>query len=102
MHNKVPRALLNIIHKRLGSYPAVALLGARQVGKTTLARQIVEQVPGALYLDLQKASDRAKIENDPELFLQLNKDHLVCLDEIQLLPEIFSSMRSSIDDTRRP
>ena len=99
MHRNIPRDILAVVQQRLAHYPAVALLGARQVGKTTLARQLVDQIPNALYLDLQKISDRAKIENDPELFLQMNQGRLICLDEIQLLPELFATLRSYIDVT---
>ena len=55
----------------------------------------------AVYLDLQDRADRAKL-NEPELFFEHHRDELVCLDEIQLLPEFFSALRSEIDRDRRP
>jgi len=81
--------------------PVVALLGARQVGKSTIARELIREAPNALYLDLEKASDRQKVESDPELFFRANRDSLICLDEIQLLPELFRSIRSHVDENER-
>lgn len=95
------RALQNHIQKRLNHNPAVILLGARQVGKSTLAQHLLKKYKNSLYLDLEKPSDRQKIESDPELFLKLNKDRLICLDEIQFLPEIFQTLRSHIDENKR-
>ncbi len=86
-----------LVKERLEHNPAVALLGARQVGKSTLAKEMAKHYPHALYLDLEKTSDRSQIEADVELFLRQNSKRLICLDEIQLLPEIFSTLRSHID-----
>ena len=88
------------IRHRLSSSPAVAILGPRQVGKTTLAREIANEHPNALYLDLERAGDRARLEQ-PAAFFRANRQRLVVLDEIQNLPEIFSEMRGEIDDDRR-
>ena len=98
---KVHRYLQGYIEKRLQHNPAVALLGARQVGKSTLARCILEKYKHSIYLDLEKSADRQKIEFDPELFLRLNQNQLICLDEIQFLPEIFRTLRSYIDENQR-
>ena len=98
MQSFFPRAYTKIIKKRLQNNPVVALLGARQVGKSTLAKTIIKTFPNSIYLDLEKTSDRQMIETDPDLFLKLNKGKLICLDEIQLLPEIFSSLRSFVDE----
>ena len=97
MQKYLPRTLEQTIEKRLANFPVVALLGARQVGKSTLAKKIVSAHGNALYLDLELKSDRAKIETDGELFLDQNTNKLICLDEVQLLPEIFSVLRSHID-----
>ena len=88
------------IRHRLSSSPAVAIFGPRQVGKTTLAREIANEHPNALYLDLERAGDRARLEQ-PAAFFRANRQRLVVLDEIQNLPEIFSEMRGEIDDDRR-
>ena len=97
----VKRSIQEHIETRLKHNPVVALLGARQVGKSTLAKQILKKYKNSIYLDLEKSSDRQKIEADPELFLKLNKGKLICLDEIQFLPEIFKVLRSYIDETER-
>ena len=83
----------------LAEFPAVALLGPRQVGKTTLAQQLAASQP-SLYLDLEAPSDRAKLA-EPELYLRQHSDKLVILDEVQRLPEIFQVLRGLIDANRR-
>lgn len=87
----------------LGRFPAVALLGPRQVGKTTLTLSLTEgQTSGIppVYLDLELASDRAKLA-DPELYLTEHEDRLVILDEIHRFPGIFQTLRGLIDRRRR-
>jgi len=79
--------------QRLHSNPAVALLGARQVGKSTAAEHIMQQFPDAIYLDLERPSDLNKL-TDAEAFLQRFQDRMICLDEIQRLPDIFNILRT--------
>ncbi|MEA5424557.1 ATP-binding protein [Synechococcus sp. CCY9202] len=79
-------------------FPAVALLGPRQVGKSTLARQIALQHE-ALMLDLESPADRAKLQ-EPELFLSHYPDRLLILDEVQRLPGLFEVLRGVIDANR--
>lgn len=95
------RFLFQAVQQRLTHMPAVALLGARQVGKTTLARSLAATQPGALVLDLEHAPDRAVLAR-PELFLPAQRDHLVVLDEVQRVPELFAALRPEIDAARRP
>ena len=97
----VPRALQYSAKEQLAFSPAVVLLGPRQVGKTTLARMLAAGHPGTLSLDLQLASDRAKLVSGSG-FLQVNRDRLVILDEVQYVPEIFAQLRPEIDAARRP
>lgn len=90
-----------IIRARLGEFPAVVVLGPRQVGKTTLALNLAERLrPAALYLDLELASDRAKL-GDPESYLSAHEDRLAILDEVQRVPELFQTLRGVIDQRRR-
>jgi uncharacterized protein len=77
------------------------LLGPRQVGKTTLAQAIAAQHPGALVLDMERASDRAAVAH-AELFFPAQRQRLVVLDEVQLVPGLFSALRPEIDADRRP
>ena len=95
----IPRQLTETLLKRLGQTPAVALLGSRQVGKTTLARGLDLGKPSH-YLDLERPSDLAKLA-DPELYLSGFGDQLVILDEVQRLPDLFPVLRSLIDERRR-
>ncbi|MBD9444211.1 ATP-binding protein [Rhizobium sp. RHZ01] len=83
----------------IDSNPAVALLGPRQVGKTTLALEIGEQRP-SIYLDLESDADRAKL-SEPELYLTGHEDKLVILDEVHRLPDLFQALRGLIDKGRR-
>ena len=97
----IPRVAKPRLLDLLQRFPAVALLGPRQAGKTTLALSLEEQLkPQALYLDLELPSDRAKLA-DPELYLSQHRDRLVILDEIHRLPDIFQTLRSLIDRRRR-
>jgi len=85
----------------LQRFPAVVLLGPRQVGKTTLALHLSQTgAPSPHYLDLELPSDRAKLA-DPELYLSQFEDRLVILDEIHRLPGIFQTLRGLIDQRRR-
>lgn len=87
------------VKKALARQPAVALIGPRQVGKTTLARNLAEW-NAALYLDLEDSSDRIKLA-DPARFFDLYEDRLVVLDEIHRVPELFATLRGVIDRGRR-
>lgn len=94
------RQLLATAKDRLSYTPGVVLLGPRQVGKTTLARRIAADYPGALLLDLQLPADRAKLVN-VDAFLRNHRNQLVVLDEVQYMPEIFAQLRPEIDQDRR-
>lgn len=100
MHGYVKRRQEAKLHTALSRSPVVAILGPRQSGKSTTARMLLRNVP-SVYLDLQDRVDRNKL-SEPELFFDRYRDKLICLDEIQLLPEFFSVLRSEIDKDRRP
>jgi predicted AAA+ superfamily ATPase len=93
------RRVLPAVQDALARQAAVALVGPRQVGKTTLAHAIGDAMP-SIYLDLEAGSDRARL-SDPALFLSNYEDRLVILDEIHRLPHIFSELRGLIDTGRR-
>lgn len=89
------------LRDRLGDMPAVVLLGPRQVGKTTLARQIAAQWPGgAVYLDLERPADRLRLE-DADAYLRAQQGRLVVMDEIHRAPGIFEVLRGIIDERRQ-
>jgi predicted AAA+ superfamily ATPase len=96
MHNLIPREIADTVTARLKHFPAVALLGARQVGKSTLAAMVMEPVPKTIHLDLERPADLNKL-TDPEAFFSQFSDHLICLDEIQRTPDIFPILRGVID-----
>jgi predicted AAA+ superfamily ATPase len=93
------RRLESIVASRLSHSPAVVLLGPRQVGKTTLALQVAAN-RGSSYLDLEAPRDREKLAN-PEAYLRAHQDHLLILDEVQRVPDLFSVLRGLIDEGRR-
>jgi uncharacterized protein len=95
----IKRQFATQLQDRLSFYPGVVLLGARQVGKSTLAQIIVEASPEAIFLDLEVPADRAKLDN-PAAFFAAHRDHLVVLDEVQALPELFTQLRPEIDADR--
>ena len=95
----IPRFAKSRVEAALSQEAAVALLGPRQVGKTTLALEIAKTRP-AVYLDLERRSDREKL-NDAETYLRMHADKLVVLDEIHRLPELFECLRGLIDEGRR-
>lgn len=94
----IPRHAFNDVKTALNRQAAVALIGPRQVGKTTLAQKIAE-TSESIYLDLETPMERDKLVA-PEAFLTLYEDALVILDEIHRVPELFQSLRGLIDRGR--
>lgn len=98
----------NVIHRLsetplkqlLDNFPAVVLVGPRQAGKTTLALEVAASLPASVYLDLESPRDRAKI-SDIESFCDLHPQHLIILDEVQRIPDLFAPLRGIIDRRRR-
>lgn len=95
----LPRQKLHEVTHLLAEFPAVALLGPRQVGKTTLALELSKSHP-ALYLDLEDEADRAKLASPAHYFAE-HADKLIILDEVQRLPGIFKALRGIIDKNKR-
>ena len=90
----IHRDITNTLNRYLKNFPAIAILGPRQCGKSTLAKHITNNIKDSVYLDLERIGDRNKL-SDPEMFFKINSDKLTCLDEIQKLPEIFSTIKLS-------
>jgi len=95
----IPRLVAQQVEDALRRQAAVALIGPRQVGKTTLALEIGHSVD-ALYLDLEDRDDRNRLAN-PVLFFENFEDRLVILDEIHRMPDLFPALRGVIDKGRR-
>ncbi len=98
MQGMLTRFLTDRLHKALAEVSAVAMLGARQVGKTTLAKMIAKE-RDAIYLDLESPADQLKM-SDPVGFLSAQGDRLIILDEIQRAPDLFMVLRGIIDQNR--
>jgi len=96
----IERNLFPLVQETLADFPAVALLGPRQAGKTTLAHQVGEQRGDSIYLDLESPADRQKL-TAPEAYLALHESRLVILDEVQQMPALFQVLRGTIDRGRR-
>jgi uncharacterized protein len=101
MHGYIAREMTTNVKADLMIFPAVAIIGPRQCGKSSLARKIIEEYPDSIRLDLENPRDRAKL-NEPQLYLEDNASRLVCIDETQLLPDLFPVLRVEIDRDRRP
>jgi predicted AAA+ superfamily ATPase len=97
----IERYLEPELRHSLHSFPVTALIGPRQCGKSTLARRIVADIPNTTYLDLEKPSDQRKLD-DAEFFFSTQKEQLICIDEIQMGPELFPIIRVMVDEDRRP
>lgn len=100
----IPRRLAPRVRQRLAEFPAVGLLGPRQVGKSTLAQTIAQEAAGAArrpdYLDLENPADQAKLE-DAGAYLRARADRLVVIDEVQRAPGLFRVLRGVIDENIR-
>lgn len=96
----IKRVIQKIVAESLTAFPVVGILGPRQVGKTTLAKEILKNINSSLYLDLELPSDYNKL-NEPELFLNEQKNKLIIIDEIQQKPELFSVIRALVDQDRK-
>jgi hypothetical protein len=96
----IERRCKDLINRDLAAFPSVVLLGPRQVGKTTLARDLASEVPRSVYLDLEDPADAARLTNTGR-YLDLYRDRLVILDEVQRMPDLFRVLRGRIDARRR-
>ena len=97
----ITRHLRPLLTRWLEQFSAVALIGPRQSGKTTLAKEVAASRAGAaVYLDLEDEKDRRRL-GDPYAFFQGHRERLVVLDEIHRAPEIFNVLRSEIDARRQ-
>ena len=98
----ITRRILTEITDSLSFFQVVSIIGPRQVGKTTLAKQIMsESAKPTLYLDLELQSDLFKL-NDAELFLSQHTEKLIVIDEVQNKKELYPLLRALVDKTREP
>lgn len=98
----IARHLIGTVRSSLQQFPAVGLVGPRQVGKTTLALELARSLPGkSVYLDLERPGDLLQLR-DVETFVRIHRDELIILDEIQVRTDLFPHFRSLIDAHRVP
>ena len=98
----ITRRILAEILESLTFFPVVSIIGPRQVGKTTLAKQIISEfTKPSIYLDLEIQSDLFKL-NDAELFLSQHSDSLIVIDEVQNKKELYPLIRGLVDQHREP
>ncbi len=97
----VKRNLEVVLLNKLKMTPVVAILGPRQVGKTTLAKQLKSDQQENLYLDMENPNDQHKLQ-DAFNYLSLHENSRVVIDEVQLMPQLFAMLRPLIDAKRAP
>lgn len=98
----ITRSIETEILESLSYLPAVAILGPRQVGKTTLVKNLMTKLnKPSVYLDLEYYVDQDKLKVAPDLYFQEHENEIVILDEIQRMPELFPLLRSMIDKNRQ-
>ncbi|MBB6002689.1 ATP-binding protein [Arcicella rosea] len=98
----ITRSIQTEILESLSYLPAVAILGPRQVGKTTLVKSLMTKLnKPSVYLDLEYYVDQDKLKVAPDLYFQEHENEIVILDEIQRMPELFPLLRSMIDKNRQ-
>ncbi len=100
MHDFIKRKVEDTVRQYLKIFPVVAVLGPRQCGKSTLVKKLAANWGDSVYLDLQNDTDLSKLDQ-PAYFFQSNDDKIICLDEIQLVPQLFSVLRSVVDNNRQ-
>jgi predicted AAA+ superfamily ATPase len=96
----IERSIKQELLKTINNFPVTGIIGPRQVGKTTLAKELAKSIgKKSIYIDLENPRDQIKL-SDPVLFFESHLDKCVILDEIQLMPELFSVIRSMVDIKR--
>jgi uncharacterized protein len=99
----INRDLQPLIEKALKVFPAIVILGPRQVGKTTLVKLIAKKsAKKTVYVDAEKNSDFEKLKHNAEEFLQSYINDCVLIDEVQRIPSLFPLLRAMIDEKRKP
>lgn len=87
MHEFIHRDIEQTVIQHLKTFPAVAILGPRQSGKSTLVKKMASRFSSFLYMDLQNRDDLNRL-TEPTLFFEANDKATICLDEIRLVPHL--------------
>lgn len=97
----ITRSITQHLSDLLEDFPIIGIVGPRQVGKTTLAQILINKISKeSIYIDLELPSDRVKL-TDAEFFLTQYENQCVIIDEIQLMPSLFSLIRALVDKNRK-
>lgn len=98
----IKRAMEDTFLKLNKEFPAILITGPRQVGKTTMLRNLMEQENiNREYVTLDDLTEREMAKNDPKMFFQIHKPPLF-IDEVQYAPEIFTYIKIHVDKNHRP
>ncbi len=98
----IKRIIADKLLKTIQNFPVTGIIGPRQVGKTTIAKELANMInKSSIYLDLENPRDQIKL-SDPVLFFESHINDCIILDEIQLMPDLFSIIRSMVDLKRTP
>lgn len=98
----IERKIATEVLKNMQYFPAIGIIGPRQVGKTTLAKELqIRLGKPSVYLDLELDEDLIRLQN-AQSYLQSHQDKCVIIDEIQLMPHLFPLLRALIDQARVP
>ncbi len=97
------RIAISDLGEKLDFFPAVAIIGPRQIGKTTLAKQLAGRLGKAfVYLDMEDERDYAKLADNANAYFDAHQEVCVILDEVQAMPFLFTRLRPAIDAHRIP
>lgn len=102
MQTYIYRELEKLLKEYQDIFPVIAIIGPRQCGKSTMARQISNNFSNAVYLDLESEKDLNKLKVDASFFLRNNTDKTIFIDEVQQYPDIYSILRPIVDEIKRP
>jgi len=102
MQGYIHRSLERSVKKYQQIFPVIAIIGPRQCGKSTMAKQMSHNLPNAVYLDLEIEKDLNKLKADPSFFFRNNTDKTIFIDEVQHFPDIYSVLRPIVDEFQKP
>lgn len=100
--NMIKRRIYNELLEIIEQFPVLGIVGPRQVGKTTLAKTLIQNIDKeTIFLDLENPRDISKL-NDPMLFFEMNQEKCIIIDEVQIKKDLFPIIRAAIDLNRIP
>ncbi|MFT4186861.1 MAG: AAA family ATPase [Micrococcaceae bacterium] len=98
----IKRSMKTQVLEALKYFRIVYLQGARQVGKSTLVKEIKNEIPNSMYVTLDDPEELERANSDPKFFINQNPEGLLIIDEVQLAPDLWRIMKMKVDDDNRP